>query len=225
MITALALLVVADQTFPKGTSFEYSGIPVVKGSNSVRTISHNVRFVIGKLSATANSLTLFKNDSAAPVHCTIRVPRYRLSPKGGTGSDFTATAIWNKATLTLTPDLVANDTGDDETDVILGQWDLVARVDLKAKETASLKLTFATPTGVTGYAQTQRITGYQMPPSGSIGQVNIAFGYSQRDVFNLPTLGPADWKWQVGRTGSFIRQSDFSPKGELVTFAYFKSGF
>lgn len=223
MITLLTALVVA-QTLPKGTQFEYSGLPSVDAGPAVHILSHDIRFALDHGVWQASSVTLFKSDSDNPILAKLTIPRWIAAyTKEGPvlASTFGPNVTWSNHTINLKSG--AKQLLPDKVGGVL-YAPLVAKVPFSAQATIALRVNWTAPTGVTGYAQGAKILGYKFPKNATIPATNISFSYSQDKVFNLPTLSPS-WTWQKSATGTFVRLGTKTFDDDLVYFAYFPATF
>jgi hypothetical protein len=220
MITPMWFVATLTLAQPAHTAnFDYGGLPTLSNA-SIAMQAANVTFKLAGQTATTNELIVFKNTSQSPVDATLVVPRFRCGGSAGDFPTFPVSATWNKTTMTLA------DGSPSKADAALTfSKPVTSAVHFGPGETAALRIQYSTSFGSAGYGSNQSVVGFFMTgPQAAVPQVNVSFSYNQRTVFDLPTVLPS-WQWQIGKTGSAIRLSNFAPQGQLVTAEFYGGGF
>lgn len=221
MLLALASVVAF---LPENPSFDYSGMPYLRGSAGIETRTHAATIELEKGFATITSTTVFKNMSGAKVTATLVVPRRRIGDAMSGMPVFVPAVVWDKTPLTLRPLSARGSSTPLEGKAVGYTSDLGATVTINPGATHSVRLTVKLPEGKCGYEKKQRVLGYVFDGGSTIGQTNLAFRAAGKAVFNLPKPFP-DWPWQVGAKGAFVRMESFAANGDIAHFTYYPGGF
>lgn len=224
LTTALAMLAVG-MDIPENPSFDFSGVPSLARA-TLKTHGVTIDMSTEKV-ATVSSVSVFKNESDAPLTVQLWVPRRRIGDEKSGNPTFNINALWDNAPLKLSPataGLQGTKVGNDNKSYAY-KSDLVASVTFKPQQTCSLKINYSLPFGRCGYDQKQRIAGYVFDSSNTIGLLSISYRYGGPTVFRLPESHPTDWGWQVGAKGVFTRKENFVSDGSLTYIDFYPGGF
>lgn len=229
MLTLLAATLLTAQNLPENPSVTFTGIPTLTRNGAqvpgVRVLSHSATLELrsGKIQLT--SLTLFRNDSDAPVSADLTVPRRAYQNAGAAVPEFPVRLQWDQAVLSGNP-LTSARNATRRPELVLAAKDLRAQVTMVPKGTHALRLSANLPLGSGGPDGQTRLVAYQRTGSAPIGQFQLAFRYpEQGSVFNLPTITPSANGWEIGTTGAHFRRNEFQPDGEVTVFRFYGGGF
>lgn len=218
MMTTLALLIIAS-----GPTYQGSGIPTSQsaGAKSIEVQIHSVKFALSGDGADVTSMTLFRNQSDKAVTIRIDLPRAAVADGAAVpamGMGFAGT--WDKRAVQWMKSL-GSDTTDSGSSF---------QAEFGPHATHALRLKYRIGAGTTGYEDKKRMFAYSIDGAnswaGPIGKFDVAFTYTQHEVFGLPELEPKG-SWQVGQTGAFARFEQFQsadPKSE-IRMTYYPGGF
>ncbi len=224
--TAIALLTLVGQKLPDNVSFDYSGLPQLRTAEKVDIQYHTVTVDIGGVKdgyVDVSTTTVFKNMTKAIVKATLIVPRRRFGDANSGQPGFDISATWEKRPIKLNP---ASDHGYTEITGKVYKYasDLSTKVALNPGATYALRISYEVPFGKSGYEQKQRIAGYLFDGDKAVGQMNIAYKYTEKSVFRLPELRP-NLGWQIGEKGAFVREENFWPDNKMTFMTFFPGGF
>lgn len=208
---------------PPNTTLDYTGLPQLAASTPYEIRGHNATVHVEGDTYTVESTTEYRNRGDAAT-ATVLVPRRRSGDAGSGQPTFSVDATWDKKPVMLSP--VAARGTSDRVDAKVSQYasDLSASVPFGKQATHALRLRATLSLGRTGPSPQRSIAGYLLEGGVPIGTLNLSFQYGPPTVFNLPTMRP-DYRWQVGTHGAFARRTNFLPKDEAVTMAFYKGGF
>ncbi len=208
---------------PPDTTLDYTGLPQIAATTPYEIRGHNVTVRVEGDTYTIESTTEYRNRGDAGT-ATVLVPRRRSGDATSGQPTFTVEATWDKNPIKLSP--VASRGASDRVDARVTQYasDLSATVPFGKQATHALRLRATLAVGRTGRSPQKNMVGYALEGGVPIGVLNLTFQYGPPTVFNLPTVRP-DYGWQVGTHGAFVRKTNYTPKGDVASIAFYKGGF
>lgn len=233
MITMLATLVLA-QTIPASAQVIYPGIPETPRETAVTMLTHSVTYTLEKERVIMESTTGFKNTSKRAVSLELVLPVRGKQVNWAQSEGLRHSATINNRAISLRVGTIER-TEPSEKERAKGVWaKTFARLDrttveFKAGETKSLRVRFVAPIGRAGLDGVQRMVVYDTAGgdnwNGAIGQFNYAIKYPADLVLGVYAALP-EQGWQIGTTGAFRRNVNFTPaQNSVLIFTYYPGGF
>jgi hypothetical protein len=186
---------------PVAGEVQYSGIPRIGGNIVVE--SHNVTLDVGTTHVDVSSLTLVRNQGGAG-QAAVFIPRHRAAEEP-TDPTFEVTATWANAPMKLGAD---------------GQH-LRGSGTMVAGGSYALRINYRVPIGAAGRDRLQRLAAYDLTSNREIGTLMVAYRTQKADVFNLPSLRPSRFRWQVDTSGSFLRRDSYRGDAGVSTIQFY----
>lgn len=201
MLSLLALLSVTPKALMAGG--EAFGIPGITGG---RLTTHQVKFAIDKdiaLVQTQSRLVVTQEGTI-----TVKVPIH-LAVDSKAPSDMPVASIDDvDLALRLPLDASPGQTVYATANTRLATGNHTLRTKFRAN---------ATRDGLS------RAFAYRLDEGSVLDRLEFIFKYGQETVLDIPEIDPRDWKWQTGKTGTYLNLSGFTPKNETVVFRYYSS--
>ena len=216
-------MLAALYVLPADTTLDYTGLPQLASAMPYDIRGHSATLKVEGSTVVVESTTEYRNRGDGGT-ATILVPRRRSGDANSGQPTFTIEATWDKKPVKLNP--VAPRGASERVDARNTTYssDLSVSVPFAKQATHALRLRATLALGRTGRAPQKHIAGYLLEGGVPIGTLNVAYRYGPPTVFDLPTVAPA-LGWQVGTTGAFVRKTNYTPKGDVATIAFYPGGF
>ena len=220
-MVALTLIAYGLATVQTGTSFAYSGEPILNSPSAYRVLTFGVTVNLngsakGRGSAgtaTVDSTTVYRNQGEAGT-ASLVIPQLQSGPAA---LDLGIVATWDGKPVTLTTQPGSPSGGAVESD-------LTASVALRTQGTHALRIHYVMPLQKIGYSGNRLKGVYLLNSKQPLGLFTFAFKYTPQVVFNLPNLKP-NLGWQSALTGSAVRKVNFTPPDEPASIEFYPNGF
>jgi hypothetical protein len=194
------------------TDTSWSGLPRLEAATPYRIVTESVTATIEGTNGRGvsglydvESLTQYRNIGAVG-RVTIHIPW----PTGAAGDHGAPVVWWDGQRVATNRPPESNE--------------VRATASFKANGTHSLKIDFSAKLARWGEGSRQVALGYKLAGGQAVELFTMAFKYSNRVVFTLPTIEP-DLGWQIGYSGAATRQTNFVPGDRVVQMIFYPNGF
>lgn len=213
--------VVAPTQAAAQVDYAYTGMPIFTASGNAQQPADGVRMLwqsttveLRRSDYTLDSVTLFRNMTDKPVEGIVIIP---VVYSGSYINPITVRALWSDQPVSAEPSpgvLLPGTTTH-----------LRYRVSMRPYGQHSLKFQTVLPVGKTGLDAEERLISYKFVDLPyTIQYFNYAIRYEADLVFRV--IGEhAYQRWQIGRTGAFLKRDNIRPDGQVVNFRYYPGGF
>jgi len=224
---ALTFVILAQRaTLPEVPSFDYSGIPAFTGAAPADLLirGHSAVLDVSAKDVRVSTTTEVKNQTSRALSVRVLVPRRREGDDTSGFPNFSVTATWGQTNLPLRPISTRGNQQTVSKTHVRYESDLTASVTLQPGATYGLRTSYTVPLGHAAADGKTKLTGYALEGDNAIGQFNISYRTASGVVFRLPTPHPA-LGWQIGTTGAFAKQPNFTPGHQLSWITFYAAGF
>lgn len=163
---------------------------------------------------TLDSVTLFRNMTDKPVEGVVLIP---IVYSGSYVNPANVRALWSDQTVSAEPMTQPITPGS--------TMYMRYRVSMRPYGQHSLKFQTVLPVARVGLDAEERLVSYKLVDLPyTIQYFNYAIRYEADLVFRV--IGAQAYqRWQIGRTGAFLKRDNIRPDGQVVNFRYYPGGF
>lgn len=225
-MSLIAQLLLAGSVAATGISqdapnYAFTGMPAFSTSatapvpaSGVRMLWQSVTVDLRRTDYTLDSVTLFRNMTDQPVEGYVMIP---VVYAGTYRAPVTVEALWSDQPVQALAQIEPPAAG--------GTRYLAYRVSMRPYGQHSLKFKTVLPVARVGADGVERLISYRFVDLPyTIQYFNYAIRYEQDVVFRV--IGAQAYqRWQIGRTGAFLKRDNIRPDGQIVNFRYYPGGY